>query len=93
MTPEAVGQLVSVALVSVSLDGVPEEYHDFADVFSKYKARVLEDHHPYDLEITLEGGASPPSGLVMEKFSSEPRFKPRMTRTKCSILFNVQLGP
>ena len=51
---------MSVSLVTVNLDGVPEEYHDFADVFSKSKAGVLAEHHPYDLKITLEEGASPP---------------------------------
>ena len=60
MTPEATGQLVSASPVTVNLDGVPEEYHDFADVFSKAKAGVLADHRPYDLKITLEEGASPP---------------------------------
>ena len=59
-TPEATGWSVSVSPVTVNLDGVPEEYHDFADVFSKTKAGVLADHHPYDLKITLEEGASPP---------------------------------
>ena len=44
----------------VNLDGVLKEYHDFADVFSKSKAGILADHHPYDLKITLEDGASPP---------------------------------
>ena len=44
----------------INLDGVPKEYHDFADVFSKSKAGVLADHRPYDLKITLEDGASPP---------------------------------
>ena len=63
VTPEAVGCLVSVSPVTISLDGVPEEYHDFADIFSKSKAGVLVDHCPYDLKITLEEGASPPLGL------------------------------
>ena len=49
--------------VTVSLDRVPEEYHGFADIFSKSKAGVLVDHCPYDLKITLEEGASPPLGL------------------------------
>ena len=39
---------------------VPEEYHEFADVFSKAKAGSLAPHHPYDLKINLEEGASPP---------------------------------
>ena len=59
-TPEATGQSVSASPVTVNLDGVPEEYHDFADVFSKTKAGVLVDHRPYDLKITLEEGTSPP---------------------------------
>ena len=63
-TPEATGQLVSMSLVTVNLDRVPEEYHDFADVFSKTKAGVLADHCPYDLKITLEEGASPPLGPI-----------------------------
>ena len=59
-TPEATGRSVSTSPVTINLDGVPEEYHDFADVFSKTKARVLVDHRPYDLKITLKEGASPP---------------------------------
>jgi hypothetical protein len=43
------------------LAGVPEEYHDFADVFSKQKAQELSEHRPYDLKIELEEGATPPS--------------------------------
>ena len=59
-TPEAVGRSVRASLGTVSLDGVPEEYHDFTDVFSKSKAGVLADHRPYDQKITLKEGASPP---------------------------------
>ena len=44
----------------INLDGVPKEYHDFADIFSKSKAGVLANHCPYDLKITLENRASPP---------------------------------
>ena len=64
VTPEATGQSVSASLVTVNLDRVLEEYHDFADVFSKTKAGVLVDHCPYDLKITLEEGASPPLGPI-----------------------------
>ena len=42
----------------VNLDGVPKEYHDFANVFSKSKAGVLADHCPYCLKITLDEGVS-----------------------------------
>ena len=64
VTPKATGQSVSTSPVTVNLDRVPEEYHDFADVFSKTKAGVLVDHHPYDLKITLKEGASPPLGSI-----------------------------
>ena len=60
MTPEATGRSVSMSPVTVNLDGVPEEYHDFTDVFSKSKAGILVEHRPYDLKFTLEEGASPP---------------------------------
>ena len=36
----------------------------FADVFSKSKAGILANHHPYDLKITLEEGVSPPLGPI-----------------------------
>ena len=44
----------------VDLQGVPKEYHDFADIFSKVKADTLAPCQPYDLKITLEDGALPP---------------------------------
>ena len=42
------------------LSKIPEEYHDFADVFSKANAETLALHRPYDLKINLEEGTSPP---------------------------------
>ncbi|KIM52827.1 hypothetical protein SCLCIDRAFT_32342 [Scleroderma citrinum Foug A] len=42
------------------LSAVPEEYHDFANIFSKAKASALTPHWEYDLKIKLEEGASPP---------------------------------
>ena len=50
----------SVSDETPDLSNVPEEYHEFADVFSKAKADTLAPHHPYDLKINLEEGASPP---------------------------------
>jgi len=44
----------------VDLEGIPEEYHDFTDVFSKVKADMLAPRQPYDLKITWEYGALPP---------------------------------
>ena len=42
------------------LTGIPEEYHEFADVFSESQAESLPEHRPYDLKIELEDGAEPP---------------------------------
>ena len=48
----------------VDLSTLPEEYHDFADVFSKSKAGKLADHRPYDLKITLDEGTILPFGPI-----------------------------
>jgi hypothetical protein len=41
------------------LSSVPEDYHEFADVFSKGKADTLPPHHPYDLKIDID--STPPN--------------------------------
>ena len=46
------------------LSAVPEEYHDFTDVFSKAKALVLAPNREYDLTIELEEGANLPPGRL-----------------------------
>lgn len=46
------------------LNGVPDEYHEFADVFSKGKSFNLPPHRPYDLKIDLEDGIPPPPGRM-----------------------------
>ena len=45
---------------SVDLSSVPEEYHDFVDVFNKAKADTLASHRPYNLKINLEEGSALP---------------------------------
>ena len=50
----------SISEEALDLTNVPEEYHDFADVFSKAKAEKLAPHRPYDLKINLEEGTSLP---------------------------------
>ena len=47
-----------------NLSGVPQEYHNFVNVFSKAKATTLILHHEYDLCINLEEDASPLLGTV-----------------------------
>ena len=39
---------------------IPDEYQDYADVFSKTKAHKLPEHRPYDLSIPLQEGTAPP---------------------------------
>ena len=58
--PEVTGHLTSSA--PVNLNTLPEDYHDFADIFSKLKAGKLADHQPYDIKITLDEGTVPPFG-------------------------------
>ena len=58
--PSFSAKSASISDKAPDLSNVPEEYHDFADVFSKAKANTLALHHPYDLKINLEEGASPP---------------------------------
>ncbi|KAF7776762.1 hypothetical protein Agabi119p4_5155 [Agaricus bisporus var. burnettii] len=48
----------------VDLSAIPDEYHDFADVFSKKRADTLPPHWRYDLKIDLEDGTLPPIGPI-----------------------------
>ena len=58
----------------INLSGVPPDYHDFADVFSKSKADMLAPHHEHDLKINLEEGTSPPLGATYSLSASELDF-------------------
>ena len=53
------------------LSNVPSEYHKFADVFSKTKAKTLPLHYPYNLKINLEEGAQPLVGPIYSLSASE----------------------
>ena len=55
----------------VDLKNIPQEYHEFADVFSKGRADSLPPHRPYDLKINLEDGATPPFGPIYSLSQSE----------------------
>jgi hypothetical protein len=44
----------------IDLSSIPEEYHEFSDVFSKGEAETLSEHYPYDFKINLEEGQAPP---------------------------------
>ena len=53
------------------LSQIPEEYHDFANVFSKSKAYNLAPHCPYDLKIDIEEGATLPVSPMYQLFQVE----------------------
>jgi len=44
----------------VDLSSIPEEYHDFADVFDKAKADKLALHQPYNLKVNHKEDSTPP---------------------------------
>ena len=55
----------------VNMTGVPPDYHEFTDIFSKTRASTPALHQPYDLKIELEEGTSPPFGLIYSLSQSE----------------------
>ena len=61
----------SLPVDNPDLSDVPQEYHNFADVFSKAKVTTLAPHRKYDLRIDLEEGASPPLGTVYSLSQTE----------------------
>jgi len=62
--PSLCGRSASTAPAEPDMSSVPEEYHKYADVFSKDRADTLPDHRHYDLKIDLEDGAEPPLGRM-----------------------------
>ena len=54
----------SISDEAPDLSLIPEEYHNYVDVFDKAKSMQLALHRPYDLKIDLEEGASPPIVLM-----------------------------
>lgn len=46
------------------LSQIPSEYHEYADLFSEQEALKLPPHRPYDHQIPLEEGATPPFGTI-----------------------------
>ena len=69
--PSFSAKSASVSDEAPDLSNVPEEYHEFADVFSKAKANTLAPHCLYDLKINLEEGASLPINPMYSLSQSE----------------------
>jgi len=57
----------------IDLSSIPEEYHEYADIFSKSKVEAFTPHCPYDLQIDLEKDSHPPVGTIysLSKFEQE----------------------
>src|SRR5258706_2187549 len=54
----------STAQPEDTLSRVPQEYHEFRDVFSGEKANALAPHQLYNLKINLEEGMKPFHGPI-----------------------------
>jgi len=68
---EASGHSATTASSGSDMKGVPKCYYDFADVFSKSKAKTLAPHQDYNLKIKIEDGAKPPLGPIYPLLESE----------------------
>ena len=76
------GKATSAEPTDVS--SIPEDYHEFADIFSKGKADSLPPHRPYDLKIDIDG--TPPPSRMYSLSHSE-------LETLCSFIEeHVNLG-
>jgi len=53
------------------LSNVSSKYHEFTNIFSKTKAKVLTSYHSYDLKINLEEGAQSPVGPIYSLLASK----------------------
>ena len=53
------------------MTGVPSDYYNFTDIFSKTHTCTLAPHWPYNLKIELEEGTSPPFGPIYSLSQSE----------------------
>src|SRR5882724_2764171 len=62
--PEVTGHSTTTSEPPVNMNSVPEDYHEFTDMFSKSKASKLASHRPYDLKIILDEGTTPPFGPI-----------------------------
>src|SRR5260370_35710781 len=76
----------STAQPEDTLSRVPQEYHEFHDVFSGEKANALAPHRPYDLKINLEEGVKPFHGPI---YSLSP---PELTALREFLEENIQNG-
>ena len=57
----------------IDLSSILEEYHEYANVFSKFKAETLTPYRPYNLWIDLKKDSHPPVRTIyfLSKFEQE----------------------
>ena len=55
----------------VNMTGVPPDYHEFTNIFSKTRTSAPTPHQPYNLKIELEEGTSPLFGPIYSLSQSE----------------------
>ena len=72
------------------LSNILSEYHEFANVFSKSKAKVFAPHYPYDLQINLEEGAQPLVGPIYSLSASKQEALKKFIEKNLNIGF-IQL--
>jgi hypothetical protein len=70
LAPESV-EVSSAGVQESGLSSVPEEYRDLTDLFTQKEADKLPPHRPYDHQIPLEPGATPPFGTIYSMSPAE----------------------
>src|SRR6202041_273549 len=74
----------------IDLTGIPEEYHDFADVFSKVKANKLPPHRPHNLKINIEEGSTPPLSPIYSLSKTELEWLREFLDENCKDLWHYK---
>lgn len=64
---------VAPAVTPPNVSGVPEQYHNLAEVFSKARATTLPLHRPYDCATDLLQGTVKPKGRLYSLLQPELR--------------------
>ena len=70
-SPEGLSAKATSTGNPMDLSDIPEDYHEFADVFNKKRADTFPPHRLYDLKIEMEEGAVPPSNHMYSLSPSE----------------------
>jgi hypothetical protein len=61
----------STQATPIDLSPIPSEYHNYSNVFSKFKADSLAEHQPYNLKIDRKENSIPPIGPIYSLSQTE----------------------